>query len=1012
MDKRFYRMGNAMFGACVLLSLSSVAVSCTDNYPLDNTTPAFLGGSIYQTLTDKGNFKYTLRLIDDLQYAEVMGKTGSKTLFAAPDSAFETFFKNNSWGVRSYEQLTEAQKRILFNSTQLNNAYVLEMMANSEGGQKNLNLRQVNSMAATDSVPFWHWNQLPVNYSQDPNEIKYWDRFRNNQKSILMATDATSQYMMHFLEAHMKQVLIKKDDVSFVLNETQPWLESESRSYIYNAKVTEQDIVCQNGYIHLLDKVLVQPSTMAEEIRKEPSTQIFSHILDRFSGPYYNATLTTNYNATATTQVDSIFERRYFAVNTQSGRLTLDPDRKGFVGDFPYLNFDPGWSAYAASVTESADKNMAAMFVPSDAAMKEYFITGGGRILMDRYAVQRPVTEDNLLYNIDQIPLTIIQAMVNNLMKASFNESVPSKYLTIMNDARDQMFPPTEDAYASLENYKKNFSKTLLANNGVVYIMNRVISPADYASVIAPALFANNTQVVRTVVRADDSFIQGSSYALAPLKQYFSTYLKAMQSRFSFFIPTDEGLNSYGYIDPVQLGTGNERNYQYWRFEPKKSKWADSNPRLAVDAKAFRYSLARGQQPTTDVPYTPARTSENAQILASEWGEVKKALLIEMIDQHIVVHDNNDKVGVRGDRKYFLSRSGAPVVVKNNVAGVGMEVNGGLQEQLQNTPAAYTSTVTEEYDHTVESNGYGNGYAYLIDRPMQPAVQSTHDIVSTRPGNVLFYNLCTGMTEALLQKAGYRDEFIEKNNDPQNVEWKKLVDRYFIFMNTGTNRGSYTTYSRNKLVRFFNNFRYTVYLPTNAAVEQEIAAGLPTWESIDKFLDDNLVSEPALEADNSNQDQVNEAKAKNKDTKVKAQAMITLLVNFLRYHFQDESVFVDNVNNGEVNYTTAAVNAETGTYMPLYVTQTNGNITVKDEAGRTAHVSATDNNILVRDAILNGAPAESYFRTIKSSSYAVIHEIDKALRFDKLVTPTQGYAAVWATPAKAKRFVAKYGIKE
>ena len=80
-------------------------------------------------------------------------------------------------------------------------------------------------------------------------------------------------------------------------------------------------------------------------------------------------------------------------------------------------------------------------------------------------------------------------------MKPSFNESVPSKYLTIMNDARDPMFPLRD--YPSEAAYKSVIDKTLLANNGVVYVMNRVVSPADYASVLAPALYSSNTQVVR-----------------------------------------------------------------------------------------------------------------------------------------------------------------------------------------------------------------------------------------------------------------------------------------------------------------------------------------------------------------------------------------------------------------------------------------------------------------------------------------------------------------------------------
>ena len=122
--------------------------------------------------------------------------------------------------------------------------------------------------------------------------------------------------------------------------------------------------------------------------------------------------------------------------------------------------------------------------------------------------------------------------------------------------------------------------------------MNRVVSPADYASVLAPALYSSNTQVVRTVVRADDSFVQGSDYAKAPLQQYFSTYLKAMQSRFSFFVPTDEGLKNYGYIDPASM----VRNRQvYYRWEPTNTRGAGSGVKtLGIRQLAYRLNLKTG----------------------------------------------------------------------------------------------------------------------------------------------------------------------------------------------------------------------------------------------------------------------------------------------------------------------------------------------------------------------------------------------------------------------------------
>ena len=84
--------------------------------------PTWLNNSIYGWLQEQGNYGYTLRLIDDLDMASVLNQTGSKTLFAADDAAFETFFKENGWNVKNYGQLSLAEKEMLVNSSMVHKA--------------------------------------------------------------------------------------------------------------------------------------------------------------------------------------------------------------------------------------------------------------------------------------------------------------------------------------------------------------------------------------------------------------------------------------------------------------------------------------------------------------------------------------------------------------------------------------------------------------------------------------------------------------------------------------------------------------------------------------------------------------------------------------------------------------------------------------------------------------------------------------------------------------------------
>ena len=100
--------------------------------------------------------------------------------------------------------------------------------------------------------------------------------------------------------------------------------------------------------------------------------------------------------------------------------MTTGPDKKS-LGVFPTLTYDPGWNQYAISASTTAENDMAAMFIPNDEAMEEYFLHGGGQGLMDRYAKDKPVTKDNLYFNIQQMPLDVVQPLLNNMMKDSFN---------------------------------------------------------------------------------------------------------------------------------------------------------------------------------------------------------------------------------------------------------------------------------------------------------------------------------------------------------------------------------------------------------------------------------------------------------------------------------------------------------------------------------------------------------------------------------------------------------------
>ena len=983
MKDRLCKMGKAMLAALCLLATCGLTYSCSDDYDLDEKTPPGMGPSIYDFLVKQKKFTNTVKLIEDLGYKEVLQRTGSKTLFVADDDAYTQFFKSNNWGVSSYDQLSKGQKSLLLSSSMLNNAYLLEMMANTTTSSstltKNTQLRQVTSAAVTDSIPFFAWDSgaIPTNEQEadaDEPTVDYWKRFRTQEKGgILVALDGTTPMMTHFVAGQLGESSVTDQDFSVITGTER----EKTDAHIYASKVIDQDHVCMNGYVDQVDRVLVTPANMAEMIRTSGKTNIISHILDRFSAPYYSSSLTYSYRQLNGSQSDSVFEKRYVSLRSKGGQaLRTDP----LGNTLAYLlDYDPGWNQYYPD-GKQRETDMGAMFVPSDETLKEYFSsTGAGSFLMETFAT-KPNTPENLLYNLDQIPLRIIVKFVQNMMKPSYENSVPSKYITVMNDAKDPMFSSVE---GGVDGFISQIDTCLLANNGVVYIMNKVYAPADYAAVSAPALVSTDKKIFDWAIHADDQFITNPNSA--PLNSFYSYYLKAMSSRFSFFIPTDKALGRYYDLATTQWDQPRVLSFYY-----STRKQDEKDP---VKAYAYRWDPTT-MEVTTRIPGT---------ITSS----VIYDRLTDLLESHIVIHSGSDsETGLGSGNQYYITKGGSAVKVSDLTSQTepGFKVQGGYQIDIDSA-----CNVTRVYDRRQETTGYGNGMAYVIDRPIQTTTKSVYHVMNEGGESSPFYQffqLCQINTD-LLERAGFTDS-LKTTSEKENE-----LNKYIVF-----------TSSQNGLtdnVNFFSSFRYTVYVPNNEAVLDAISKGLPTWESIQKVIDDGEADvTKATEEERSE----NEILAITTAYKTKAKAMITCLVNFLKYHFQDNSVFADKNAMEATDYETACINNETNRFRSVQVSS-NGNNTLSvrsvyrqasngsDVLGPVRNVVPGYNNILTREYNMSAkATAGTSSTTIRPSysSSAVVHLIDGVLNFKELTNDR--YDSEWQTTKAAKRFVSKYRIRK
>jgi len=247
-----------------------------------------------------------------------------------------------------------------------------------------------------------------------------------------------------------------------------------------------------------------------------------------------------------------------------------------------------------------------------------------------------------------------------------------------------------------------------------------------------------------------------------------------------------------------------------------------------------------------------------------------------------------------------------------------MTVQGGWQiEQGTEVP------VVQVYDESYE----GNGKTYIIDEePIMTARKSLFDILEENPEFSLFCDL--------LRKSSY------------------LVNKHVI----GTDE--HAAPSTN--VSLFNTFRYTVYVPTNKAIEDLQKAGkLPTWDAVEDEEDAETKEKMKLEIE-----------------------------NFIKYHIQDEGFFVGQDLSGAKSlsgdYETSAYEVQDGnlSYYKLHVNVEQDGITLRDGAGNTHKVNTEGGlyNLMAREYQYNGGDALNA-SNLYTSSFVVVHQIDGALQY-------------------------------
>ena len=854
----------------IALLVGGFVLSSCQKYDLDEKAPEGWGNSIYSWLDEQGNYTNTVRMINDLNYQEVLGKTGSKTLFVADDAAYERFYNNNPWGAKRYEDLSIAQKKMLLFGNMIDNSIQLSSLSTIQGKP----LKEGQAMRRFSALS--EYDTIPVLKTQDMPDNKYWRRHRESGKDMVCMEDGSAVPMLLFLEAQLSNNRITNDDYNFLFNHTTNRQAGDAS--VNGIDVVEDNIRCANGFIHRTGEVVTPLTNMAELIAQKPQISLFNSLLERFCAPYPDSkdlAKTNHYNYLYNANIDTLYTKRFF--NEKRGvEVAVTPDGASVPAQ---LMFDPEWNSYYSTSNKDASegnaaeqRDMAVMMVPTDAAMKEYWNTTG-----------KPLSENYASWN--DVPDDVIIKLLNVNMLPSFTSSVPSKFEAILNDANDPMGVNVAD-----------IDSVWMTCNGAVYLTNKVYSPTAYVSVSFPALINRNMKII--------------DWAITQCK--YNVYLNALGSDYSFFIPTNNALIEY--IDPCSYG---KQNLQLLSFRWDETKKVDER----VYAVLYNYDEATGARDSVGI--------------VNNYYRITKCLQ-DILDTHIVIGRVWD-----GKNTYFRTKNGTGIRVTNPSDESNMLVEGSFQMN-EGQPLR----VTRVYDQRKEVAG-GNGKSYVLEgQPIMGTRLTVYDQLAAHPK--------------------YFGKFLEL------LEGSGLLEKIH---NLGTGNDNDNKACGGTNMSVFNTYHYTIYVPSNEAIEQLQKEGkLPSWEQVD--LDHQAGDEDKALSDSLN------------------------IVNFLKYHIQDNALYI-GAQNESGDFETSLINKKTRRFYMVKSQLKDDEIEVldavdqknmRDGVATTKHTVSKksyidDNgiqrdlyNIQAREYLYNNRDATTATELYTTSS-AVIHLIDKPLSY-------------------------------
>lgn len=230
--------------------LFSLCVGCDKFFEKEKfRRPDWLPGKLYTTVLTQENLSMFAECLHLSGLDTILDVSGSWTVFAPTNEAIEQFLSENLYASTSDIPEDELEKIVKFHIIQ--NPWTLDQLQSlSASGWRTGDNSDLNSYAFKRQT-----------ISKNPTE-KYWiERKNNNEMIVIDSTQSDAckrvfvgsrKYVPIFYDKYVNINGITSEDYSFYFDRAY----EQGNVYYANAKILESDIFAENGFVHIIDRVV------------------------------------------------------------------------------------------------------------------------------------------------------------------------------------------------------------------------------------------------------------------------------------------------------------------------------------------------------------------------------------------------------------------------------------------------------------------------------------------------------------------------------------------------------------------------------------------------------------------------------------------------------------------------------------------------------------------------------------------------------------------------------------